>query len=292
VIPAASVAANEVLGLVASVERYSKHPLAGALIEGAAARGAAPAEAAEITERPGEGLRGRVDGRMIQITSRKKLVAQQPSFEGELPPTAGGLECVALVDGRYVATFRFRDRPRVEGAPFIKHLRPKHHFSKVMIVSGDRESEVRYLAEQLGIGEVFAEQEPEQKLALVLEETARSRTLFVGDGINDAPALTAATVGLAFGKNSDITAEAAGAVILDNSLLKVDKFFHISRRMRTIALQSAVGGMVLSAIGIVAAATGHLPPVAGAIVQEIIDVAAVLNALRVAIPPRVLSDYG
>jgi heavy metal translocating P-type ATPase len=292
VIPAAGFAANEVLRLVASVERYSKHPLSVALIEGAEARGAVPAEAAGITERPGEGLRGTVNGRTIQITSRKKLVAKQLQFEEEPPPTAGGLECVALVDGRYAATFRFRDRPRVEGAPFIEHLKPKHHFNKVMIVSGDRESEVRYLAERLGIGEVFAEQAPEQKLALVREETARSRTLFVGDGINDAPALTAATVGLAFGKNSDITAEAAGAVILDNSLLKVDEFFHISRRMRAIALQSAVGGMALSAIGIVAAATGHLPPVAGAIVQEVIDIAAVLNALRVAIPPSALSDYG
>ena len=167
---------------------------------------------------------------------------------------SGGLECVALVDGRYAATFRFRDRPRADGASFIDHLKPKHHFRKVMIVSGDRESEVRYLAERFGIGEVFAEQAPEQKLELVRRETARARTLFVGDGINDAPALTAATVGLAFGRNSDITAEAAGAVILENSLLKVDEFFHISRRMRTIALESAVGGMALGAIGIAAAA--------------------------------------
>jgi heavy metal translocating P-type ATPase len=292
VIPASGLVANDVLRLVASVERYSKHPLAGALIEAAEARGSAPIEATGITERPGEGLHGIVEGRTIQITSRQKLVAPQLAGEEALPPRAGGLECIAIVDGRYAATFRFRDRPRDEGAPFIDHLGPKHHFKKVMIVSGDRESEVRHLAEELGIDEVFAEQAPEQKLQLVREETERARTLFVGDGINDAPALTAATVGLAFGKNSDITAEAAGAVILDNSLLKVDEFFHISRRMRAIALQSAVGGMALSAIGMVAAATGHLPPVAGAIVQEIIDVAAVFNALRVAIPPTVLSDYG
>jgi heavy metal translocating P-type ATPase len=290
VIPGPGFAASDVLGLVAGLERYSKHPLAGALIDAAEARGVVPAEAAGISERPGEGLRGIVDGRTIQITSRNKLVAQHPGHQEELPPTAGGLECVALVDGRYAATFCFRDRPRTEGAPFIEHLKPKHHFDKVMIVSGDRASEVRYLAQQLGIGEVFAEQAPEQKVELVRAETARTRTVYVGDGINDAPALTTATVGIAFGKNSDIAAEAAGAVILDNSLAKVDEFFHISRRMRTIALQSAVGGMALSAIGIAAAATGHLPPVAGAIVQEVIDVAAVLNALRGAIPPKVLSD--
>jgi heavy metal translocating P-type ATPase len=291
VIVAPGAAATEILGLVASVERYSKHPLAGALIEGAEARGAVSADATEITEHPGEGLRGTVAGRTVAITSRAKLVAQQPALEALLPPRAGGLECVAVVDGGYAATFRFRDQPRAEGASFIDHLRPKHYFRKVMVVSGDRESEVRHLAELLGIGEVFAEQTPEQKLELVRRETARSRTLFVGDGINDAPALAAATVGLAFGRNSDITAEAADAVVLENSLLKVDEFFHISRRMRTIALESAVGGMALSAIGVAAAAMGHLPPVAGAVFQEVIDVMAVLNALRVAIPPRVLSDY-
>ncbi|HET6349816.1 MAG TPA: heavy metal translocating P-type ATPase, partial [Candidatus Krumholzibacteria bacterium] len=110
-------------------------------------------------------------------------------------------------------------------------------------------------------------------------------------GINDAPALTAATVGVAFGQASDITSEAAGAVILDSSLARVDELLHIGRRMRTIALQSAVGGMALSVIGMLFAAAGYLPPVAGAITQEIIDVLAVVNALRVAIPPRSLTDY-
>jgi P-type E1-E2 ATPase len=161
-----------------------------------------------------------------------------------------------------------------------------------MLVSGDRESEVRYLAEQVGITEIHAGKSPEDKLAIVRSETQKAKTLFLGDGINDAPALMAASVGVAFGHHSDITSEAAGAVIMTTSLEKVDEFLHISRRMRAIALQSAVGGMALSVAGMIVAACGHLPPVAGAISQEVIDVVVVLNALRAAWPPKSLSDFG
>jgi P-type E1-E2 ATPase len=158
-------------------------------------------------------------------------------------------------------------------------------------VSGDREQEVRYLARHVGISEVRAGQSPEDKVAITRAETARAPTLFIGDGINDAPALAIATVGIAFGHQSEITTEAAGAVIMDTSLKRVDEFFHISGRMRRIALQSAVGGMALSVIGMLLAAAGLLPPVAGAVFQEIIDLAAVLNALRAGIPGGALSDY-
>lgn len=252
--------------------------------------GIALQDAQEARELPGDGMRGTIAGRSIHVTGRGKLAKHYPDVVGDLPAIAPGMECIVLVDGRYAATFRFRDEPRAEGAHFIQHLNPKHHVQRVLLVSGDREAEVTHLAGRVGITEVFANQSPEQKLALVREETAKAPTLFLGDGINDAPALTAATVGIAFGNNSEITGEAADVVILDSSLENVDVLLHIGRRMRGIALQSAVGGMALSVAGMLLAATGHLPPVAGAVSQEMIDVLAVLNALRAAIPPKALSD--
>ncbi len=281
---------EQVLMLVASLERYSKHPLARAIVAAAQKQALQLAVATEVSEEAGKGLRGTVSSHQIQVTSRGKLVAQNVSGADQLPPLAGGLECVVAIDQCYAAAFLFRDAPRAESRSFVSHLGPKHHFAHVMIVSGDRESEVRYLAEQVGITEVYAQKSPEEKLAIVRQETAKAKTLYVGDGINDAPAMMAATVGMAIGQNSDVTAEAAGVVIMDNSLKKVDEFMHISRRMRIIALQSAVGGMTLSVIGMIFAATGYLSPVSGAIIQEVIDVLAVLNALRAAFPPKVLHD--
>jgi heavy metal translocating P-type ATPase len=285
------VLAEDVLTLTASLEQYSKHPLARAILAAVRSTGATIQEATEMSERPGEGLQGVVEGHKIQITSRHHVLALQPVLAQQLPLAGGGLECFILVDDRYAAMYRFRDEPRLDGVSFINHLGPKHLFDKIMLVSGDRDSEVRYLAEQVGITEVYAGKSPEEKLAIVRAETRSAKTLFVGDGVNDAPALMAATVGVAFGQNSDITSEVAGAVIMTTSLEKVDEFLHICRRMRVIALQSAVGGMALSVVGMAFAAFGHLPPVAGAISQEAIDIVVVLNALRAAFPPRTLTDF-
>ena len=281
----------DLLTLIASLERYSKHPLSGAIINAAEKEGLALLSVSNIAELPGKGLTGSVMGKQIQITSRKNFFEAYPTFDEELPPVTGGLECIALVDGLYAATLQFRDEVRLDSSSFINHLRPNHLFERVMLVSGDRESEVRYLAEQVGIEHVYFSQSPEQKLELVRKETKAAKTVYLGDGINDAPSLTAATIGIAFGQNSDITGESADAVIMDSSLLKVDELFHIGERMRKIAMQSAIGGMALSLIGMAFAGLGFLTPVAGAITQEIIDVFAVLNALRAAIPPKILSDY-
>lgn len=280
----------EILKLVASIERYSKHPLASAILEKAAEENIRLIDAQKISEPKGAGLQASVDGHEVIITSRKQLATFGLEKEIAVLPQGAGLECVILIDHQLAAHYRFRDSPRVESKSFIQHLLPKHGFKKVMIVSGDREEEVKYLAHSVGISEIYASKSPEEKVEIVIRETKKAKTAYLGDGINDAPALLAATVGIAFGRNSDITAEAAGAVILDSSLEKVDEFLHISKRMRTIALQSALGGMSLSIIGMMIAAFGFLPPVAGAISQEIIDVLAILNSLRTIWKPKIMSD--
>jgi len=278
---------QDVLRLAASLEQYSKHPLAGAIVGKAGREETKFVGVTELSEAPGEGLRGTVEGRNVRITGRK----QAEEVGAVLPAMSSGLECVVFVDGRYAATMRFHDAPRGDSRLFIQHLKPRHGVRKVMLVSGDRESEVQYLANSVGISEVCAGKSPEEKVAIVREETAKAKTLFVGDGINDAPALTAATVGVAFGSQSDVITEAADAVILETSLGKIDELMHIGRRMRRIALQSALGGMLASIVGMIAAAMGYLPPIGGAIAQEIIDLFAVLNAVRVALPTDDLQDF-
>jgi cation transport ATPase len=204
-----------VLQLAASVERYSKHPLAKPTLQAADREGLVLLDVAELREHPGEGLEGRIGGTRVRIIGRRQ--AEDLGVADRLPPLASGLECVVLIDGAYAATYRFRDAPREDSRSFVTHLGPRHRLNRILLVSGDRESEVRYLAERVGITEVHAGCSPEDKVAITREETTRAPTLFIGDGINDAPALVTATVGLAFGHQSEITTEAAGAVVMDTS---------------------------------------------------------------------------
>lgn len=280
----------KVLKLVASIERYSKHPLANAILEKAAEDNIKLIDAEQINEPKGAGLRAIVDGHEVIITSRKQLDKLGLVKDLALLPQGIGLECIILIDHQLAAHYHFRDSPRADSLSFIFHLLPKHGIKKMMIISGDREEEVRYLANHVGIKEIYAGKSPEEKVEIVVKETQQAKTAYLGDGINDAPALLAATVGIAFGRNSDITAEAAGVVIMDSRLETVDEFLHISKRMRTIALQSALGGMALSIFGMIIAAFGLMTPVAGAISQEIIDVIAIVNALRTISKPKKMSD--
>jgi heavy metal translocating P-type ATPase len=278
-----------VLQLAASVERYSRHPLAQPVLAAARADGIPLLEATDIRERPGEGLEAIVDGHRVQIVGRRNV--EQLARAAQLPESAGGLECMIVIDGQYAGLFRFRDAPRTDSPSFIGHLWSRHSYNRVLLVSGDREQEVRYLADLVGIRDVLADQSPEDKVAITRTESALAPTVFIGDGINDAPALATATVGIAFGNQSQVTSEAAGVVIMDSSLARVDELFHIGRRMRRIALQSAVGGMALSAAGMLLAFGGALPPVSGAVFQELIDLGAVLNALRASKAGGALSDF-
>ena len=282
-----SFSRETVLPVVAAMEQHSRHPLAYAIVRAAAdARYSLP-EVEWIREEAGVGLRAQVGNADVLITNRAHAAGRF-----DLPPgQPTGLECVVVIDDRYASVFRFHDLPRADSRGFINHLTPRHGFTRVLLVSGDREAEVRRLAEAVAITRVHAGTSPEQKVEIVRRETARAKTLFIGDGINDAPALMAATVGIAFGQHSDVTSEAARVVIIDSSLSKVDELLHLSYRLRRVALQSAVGGMMLSGVGMALASLGLLSPVAGAVSQELIDLLAVLNALRMARQPSALTDF-
>ena len=287
IICSSGFAETEVLRMAASVERYSKHPLALAILELAKQRALTLSPVSQVHEPPGTGLSGTVNGHEVVVTGRGKVLPKGLL----LPPVEPGLECLVFLDGVFAALFGFEDSPRADSAVFITHLSPHHHVSKVILVSGDREAEVAALAKKIGIRTAYGAKSPEEKVELVRAETAQAKTIFMGDGINDAPAMQAATVGIAFGAENDITAEAADAVILERSLEKVDELIHIGRRMRKIALQSALGGMALSAAGMLLAAFGFMSPITGAVAQEFIDLFAVLNAVRVTLPFGALRDF-
>jgi len=270
----------KILQQAASLERFSKHPLGEAILKASKKSGLVFLDVDYLSENPGEGLVGSINGTLVQVTNRKLLEQKDPTAVLNLPPQSPGMESIILINHQVAAILRFRDKVRQEGYSFIRHLEPIHKFEKIIVLSGDRLSEVKYLAQQLGIKEIYAGQTPEQKVQIVQEETSKARTLFMGDGINDAPALAVATVGLAFGAQNIIATEAAGAVFLETSLAKVDELIHISLFMRQVALVSAAGGMLLSIIGMYFAGIGMIKPVLGALLQEGIDIIAILYALQ------------
>jgi heavy metal translocating P-type ATPase len=283
-----SISRELALQYVASLERYSKHPLASAVLAAVDAEGLPLLEVEDVSEAPGAGLSGHIQGHLVAVTGRGKLPKELVTM---MPPVAPGLECVLLVDGVLAGIFHFQDEPRRESKSFLRHLGTKHSIREVIILSGDRPAEVASFAAGMGITEAYGGKSPEEKVTFVREKTLKSRTLYLGDGINDAPAMMAATAGVALGVNSDITSEAAGAVILQSSLKSVDELMHIGRRMRGIALTSAVGGMGLSLIGMAAASLGLISPIQGAIAQEFIDLLSILNSLRMILPTGSLSDF-
>lgn len=278
----------QVLRLAASIEKYSKHPLASAVIDAASEERLQLLSAQDVSESPGEGLTGHIDGHSLTLTGRGKLTS---SLTTALPPVTAGLECIVLIDGRLAGVIHFEDEPRHESKPFLHHLGSRHNVEDIVLLSGDRPAEVSLFAAGMGITHVHGGMSPEEKVQIVREITAKRPTLYLGDGINDAPAMLNATAGIALGVNSDITSEAAGAVILQASLASVDELIHIGSRMRRIAITSAVGGMALSLAGMCAASAGYLSPIQGALLQEAIDLLSILNSLRMILPVGPLSDF-
>lgn len=288
IVPLGSCSKSEVLRLAASVEQYSKHPLATAILEAARKQRLNMSIVREVFEIPGHGVNANSDGRVITLTGRNRVAARQAR---ELPEAAPGLESVILIDGELAGLLRFRDEPRPDSKPFLGHLRSRHAIHNILLLSGDRVAEVESFARLMGTVQPCGGKSPEEKLAIVRDATAKHPTLYLGDGINDAPAMMSATVGIAMGANSEITSEAAGGVILESSLASVDDLIHIGMRMRTIALTSAIGGMCLSAVGVVASALGYLKPIEGAILQECIDLVSIVYALRIVLPRETIRDF-
>ena len=270
---------DELLRLAAAVEQLSSHHLGRAVVEAGLRRGAPVPAATEFREAPGAGVAGVVDGRAVAVGSIGFLASR-----GIAVPGAPDDRTTAFVsvDGRLAGTIEFADRLRHQVPSLMQRLAVLGVTETVML-TGDREASAEVIAAHAGIRTVRANLLPGDKVAAVEELKRRYGTVvMVGDGINDAPALAAATVGIAMGAHGTaISAEAADVVLLVDDIARVGDAMAISRRMRRIALQSIVVGLGASCALMVVASFGMLSPPIGAVLQEALDAAVILNALRV-----------
>ena len=287
--------ADTILRYAAAVEMGSGHLLARSVMEEAAARGLDLASATEIVEHAGRGVTGQVAGHRVTVGNRALVGATHPAVQATLaahvPAANGGLRAYVAVeapDGQCLTgVITFGDRMRDDLRPFFARLQSLG-LSRTVLCSGDHAENVRPVAEALGITEARGDLLPDGKVAVVkaLEAEGR-RVVMIGDGTNDAPALSAATVGIALAAHGGgISAEAAGVVLLADDVTRVAEAVAIGQRAVHIARQSIVWGLALSGAAMVVAALGFIRPTAGALIQEAIDVAVILNALRAARPPR------
>jgi P-type E1-E2 ATPase len=284
VITAPGHVATDVLRLAGAVERSSGHLLARTLVEAAEVSVGALPHAQGVVEVPGRGVSGTVDGHCVVVGARSFVLERSRNGEAALagfePPEAE-LRAYVAVDGAVVATVEYADAPRPGLAAVFRDLTTLG-VRRMMMLSGDHAETARAVAVAAGIAEVQGDLLPEDKLAVVRGLVASGASvLMVGDGTNDAPALSAATVGVALaGHGGGITAEAADVVILIDDLSRVPEAMRISRRTMYIARQCIGVGLGLSAAAMLVAAFGALQPTAGALLQEGIDLAVILNALR------------
>ena len=280
-----------VLTLAAAVEQGSGHLLARTIVEAAAARKLAAPSATEITEAPGQGVSGRVGAQQVAVGGLRWIGGLYPAAVPELERLqvgrpAEGLRAFVVVDGCGAGLIEYADRLRPDITTLITKLK-QLGIGRTLLLSGDRDANARQVAKQVGIGEAHGDLTPADKTVIVQGLTkGGERVLMVGDGTNDAPALSAATVGIALASGGGgIAAEAADAVILADDPGRIAEAVQIGRRTLRIAHQSIWSGLGLSAVAMVVAALGGLPPTIGAMVQEAIDVAVILNALRAAARP-------
>jgi heavy metal translocating P-type ATPase len=280
---------EEVLRLAGSLEQASHHVLAAAIVEAALAKGLALDVPEDIRESMGSGLEGRVGGRKVIAGSHQLVYGARKPEDWAVrvlrrASWRSALSVFVSVDGRTIGALLLGDELRRETPRAVQMLR-EAGVSRIVMVTGDRADAAETIGAALDLDAVLAERVPSDKVDAVTTEQRLRPTLMVGDGINDAPALAAADVGIAMGsRGASASSEAADVVILVDRLDRVADAVVISKRARAIALQSIVAGMALSSVAMGFAAFGWISPVAGALIQEGIDVTVILNALRALVP--------
>ncbi len=283
VVPAAPYTEREVLRLAGAVEQHSGHLLARPVVEAARALGAALPAPTQIREAAGEGVTGDVEGHRVSVGGRRYVLSAIGRPNGARPPNdaAPGLRAYVAIDGAVAGTVEYADRIRHTAAPMLRRLQ-QLGVRRTIMLSGDSQANASAVAATFGIDQALGDLLPADKVAHVAAlNDGGARVLMVGDGTNDAPALEHAYVGIALaGHGGGITAEAADIVILVDDLARVSEAVAIGQRTMRIARQSIWAGLSLSGIAMIFAAAGTIQPVFGALLQEVIDVAVILNALR------------
>jgi P-type E1-E2 ATPase len=274
--------------MAAAVEEGSGHLLARSVVEaGRAAAGSLP-HSTDVVDSPGRGVSGLVDGRAVAVGASAWVAERYPERAERfraLSGPGGDLHAVVAIDGQPAGVITFADRPRADLGPFFADL-ASLGIRRTLLLTGDRRASAEAVAATAGIEQVHADLLPAEKTAIVGGLVADgAKVLMVGDGTNDAPALSKATVGVALAAHGGgISAEAADVVILADDLHRVTEAIRISRRTLRIARQSIRAGLGLSLVAMGAASLGYIPPITGALLQEAIDVAVILNALRASLP--------
>lgn len=272
---------DDILRFAAALDQASKHPVAQAIVAAAKARGFVLPVPLDVAEIAGEGVIGLIDGRQVIVGGDGFVARRIDRPSGGHPELAAGSVMVAVaVDGLMAGHLVMADPLREGARTMLAHLR-RQGVRRILLATGDRAEVARRVTEGLDLDGLRAGLTPDEKVLLVLGERKNGPVMMVGDGVNDAPALAAADVGVAMGaRGAAASAEAADVVLLVDRIDRVAQGLEIARGARGIALQSVVAGIGLSVLGMGAAALGFLTPVQGALIQEAIDVAVILNALR------------